>query len=198
MWRLTSQLMLLFSIAWMLSACHSHHTFYQHDIDQKVAQSTSKKNESKSKTKFHISQNDSVYIALPPNAINHEGQPIENSGLRVAKKLYHSLVNQIDRTKLGTRYRKHKNAMALAKANGYDYLIEPHILSWERHPTLWTGVPDQLKVELIVYSTQLDKRVQNYLIKGRGNHMVSLYHKPVAYLQTPIKKFVDKIVVHNT
>ena len=72
----------------------------------------------------------------------------------------------------------------------YGYFVEPIILHWEDRATEWSGKPDRIEIQLIVYSTATNRQVANSSYTGKSSWFTFGGDHPQDLLAKPTDEFV--------
>lgn len=67
------------------------------------------------------------------------------------------------------------------------YFIESKILHWEDRNTEWSGKPDRIKIQIIIYDMTTNEMISNYIFSGKskilsfgGDHPQDLLEEPMS------------------
>jgi len=76
-------------------------------------------------------------------------------------------------------------------SNEYGYFVEPIILHWEERATEWSGLPDRIEIQLIIYSTVTNRQIANASFKGKSSWFTFGGDHPQDLLAEPTNEFVQ-------
>ncbi|MCF6766577.1 DUF4823 domain-containing protein [Thiotrichales bacterium 19S3-7] len=90
-----------------------------------------------------------------------------------------------------------ENQLEMAKSQGYQYIIIPEILQWSDHYTFWTGVPDEVSLNLKIYNTNTQQQIDSFTIKSESSLTPKPNQKPQDLLYQPLKQIAKVMFNHD-
>lgn len=75
----------------------------------------------------------------------------------------------------------------------YDYFVKPIILHWEDRATEWSGKPDRIEIQLIVFDTKDKSEVANSSYKGKSKWATFGGDNPQDLLAEPTDEYVRSL-----
>ncbi len=78
-------------------------------------------------------------------------------------------------------------------AQKYGYYVKPEIFHWEDRATEWSGKPDRIEVQVIIYDTKTRKELANTSITGESKWGTFGGDHPQDLLAEPIKNYVNSL-----
>lgn len=104
-----------------------------------------------------ISSASGALIMIPEDG-QYDGRPYQGSGRMLSNQIEVALSPRVMR--VGTTTQKDlPAALAQARSEGFDYVIEPKILHWEDRATEWSGRPDRITIKIVVWETATGRSV---------------------------------------
>ncbi len=77
--------------------------------------------------------------------------------------------------------------------SGYDYVVCPTILHWENRATEWSGLPDRIRIGLVVYNASSRDVLAKGSYAGKSKWATFGGDKPEDLLPEPTQRFVDQL-----
>lgn len=75
----------------------------------------------------------------------------------------------------------------------YGYFVKPIILSWEDRATEWSGKPDKIEIQLIVYDTITKEELANSTYTGKSKWATLGGDHPQDLLPAPTNSYVNSL-----
>ncbi|MAO89926.1 MAG: hypothetical protein CMM78_09605 [Rhodospirillaceae bacterium] len=94
---------------------------------------------------------------------------------------------------LGSSQETRDEALASARSQQADYLIEPKILRWRDVDTAWTGVVDQATVTVSIIETNSGTMIKSGTIDAKGSFMGIAAGHPEDFLEKPIRQYAESL-----
>ena len=75
----------------------------------------------------------------------------------------------------------------------YGYYVKPVILHWEERNTEWSGKPDRIEIQVVIYDTTTRKAVTSTRYTGKSKWATWGGDHPQELLPKPTNELVDKL-----
>jgi hypothetical protein len=75
----------------------------------------------------------------------------------------------------------------------YQYYVEPNILHWEDRNTEWSGKPDRIEIQIIIFDTRTKQELANSSFTGKSKWGTMGGDHPQDLLQEPTEKYVNSL-----
>ena len=133
----------------------------------------------------------SVLVSTPPDG-RFEQTVYPNSGRMTAnevKKAFAAHTNKVDATE-----KCHgDDCMSVAKAGGYGYYVKPDILHWEDRATEWSGLSDQIEIQLVVFDVGSGAELAHVSYHGKSKWLTFGGDHPQDLLPEPTTQYVNSL-----
>lgn len=134
----------------------------------------------------------SAYVSVPVDG--RYGQTIyPNSGRMTAFEVTRAFSPHLVKTTQGKGFQTRDKALETARAGGYRYLIQPEILHWEDRATEWSGLPDQIKVEIDVIDVASGEVLDSAVIEGKSKWATLGGDQPQDLLESPLTDYARSL-----
>ena len=135
--------------------------------------------------------NSGVLISVPKDGF-YESRIYTNSGRMTAnafnaafsKKV--SIVDVIDSC-------HGENCLNSIDIQKYQYYVELNILHWEDRNTEWSGKPDRIEIQIVVFDTRTKQELVNSSYTGKSKWGTMGGDHPQDLLQEPTAKYVNSL-----
>ena len=130
-----------------------------------------------------------VFISIPEDGF-YGDQTYRNSGEMTAQALKEAFAAYTNRIEISNRCRGEACFGEIAEGS-FAYYVCPEILHWEERATEWSGLPDQIRVKVVIYAVNDRSVISSAILQGKskfftfgGDHPQDLLPKPISqYLQ---------------
>jgi hypothetical protein len=78
----------------------------------------------------------------------------------------------------------------------YGYYVKPEILQWEERSTEWSGKPDRIEIQLVIYDAVTQKELANASYTGKSKWATFGGDHPQELLPDPTNKYVNSLYGH--
>ena len=75
----------------------------------------------------------------------------------------------------------------------YGYYVRPEILHWEERATEWTGLPDRIEIQLVIYDTVTKNELVNSSYTGKSKWATFGGDHPQDLLPEPTNKYASSL-----
>ncbi len=134
-----------------------------------------------------------VLVAVPEDG-RFEGDTYPNSGQMTADAIRTAFAANAVRADIATHCRGQACLSGIDTAK-YGYLVTPSIQHWEERATEWSGKPDRITIQVVVFDTASGKQVSNSTYSGKskwasfgGDHPQDLLPEPTTAYVTGLYK----------
>ncbi len=86
-----------------------------------------------------------------------------------------------------------ENCLSTLDKQGFGYYVKPEILHWEDRNTEWSGKPDKIEIQLVIYDLNTQKPVASTNFAGESKWASFGGDHPQDLLSQPTQKYVDSI-----
>lgn len=93
---------------------------------------------------------------------SYNGKPYANSGNMLTTQVEIAITSHFAQTSV-TAEKDVAAALAQARSNAIEYVIEPKILHWEDRATEWSGRPDRITIKLVVWDAKSGEAIATSL-----------------------------------
>jgi len=134
-----------------------------------------------------------VLISIPKDG-SFGNNNYTNSGRMTANAVKSAFVKHVSQVDISENCQGN-TCLSEADSIKYGYYVKPVILHWEERNTEWSGKPDRIEIQLVIYDTVTRKIVASSSFSGKskwatlgGDHPQELLPKPTdAYVETLYK-----------
>ncbi|WP_447738967.1 DUF4823 domain-containing protein [Aeromonas veronii] len=132
-----------------------------------------------------------VLISQPQDG-SYETTQYQNSGQMTAQAIYAAFSKKAHYVELTTRC--HGNTcLNTITPTEFRYYVKPVILHWEERATEWSGKPDVIEIQVVIYDTQSKKSIANSSFKGKSKWLTFGGDHPQDLLAEPAGKYVNSL-----
>ncbi len=132
-----------------------------------------------------------VLISIPEDGW-YENTQYKNSGKMTANAVRAAFAKNAKRTDL-TKDCKGDACLNNINLNKYGYFVKPVILRWEDRATEWSGRPDQIEIQIIVFDAATRKELANSSYSGKSKWATLGGDHPQDLLPEPTNEYVRKL-----
>lgn len=75
----------------------------------------------------------------------------------------------------------------------YGYYVKPEILHWEERATEWSGLPDKIEIQVVVYDAETKRQLANTSYTGKSKWATFGGDHPQDLLAEPTNEFVGSL-----
>jgi len=75
----------------------------------------------------------------------------------------------------------------------YGYYIKPEILHWEERAAEWSGKPDRIEIQIVIYDTNTRKEIANSSYTGKSKWATFGGDHPQDLLPDPTNQYVNSL-----
>jgi Domain of unknown function (DUF4823) len=133
-----------------------------------------------------------AYVAVPPDC-RFGAHPNTGSGLTTAQAVAGVFGRFLQRVEIGRETENYEQALALARAGGYMYLILPQLFQWEDHPTEWSGIRDKINIIIQVIDVPAGEVVASTEFTGKSKWATFGGNHPQDLIIEPLRHFADSL-----
>lgn len=138
-----------------------------------------------------LDPNQGVLISQPQDG-SYDTTHYQNSGLMTAQSLYSAFSKKAQKVELTASC--HGDAcLTSIEPEQFRYYVKPVILHWEERATEWSGKPDVIEIQVIIYDTVNKKSIANSSFKGKSKWVTFGGDHPQDLLQEPSEKYVTSL-----
>jgi hypothetical protein len=138
-----------------------------------------------------FSKDDSVVIATPDNGF-YETTEYRSSGRMTALAVRSSFSKYSRNVTVESDCKKLK-CLKDKYPREYRYYVVPEILHWEERATEWSGRPDRIEVQLIIFEYGSWREIASTHIKAKSKWLTFGGDHPQDLLAKPINDYVTKL-----
>ncbi len=136
--------------------------------------------------------NEKVFVALPEDG-TFEGHHYTDSGKYVQQYFYDNLLRYADNVVNATKVLPLDEAKAEAKKQNAEILIYPGIVHWEDRNTMWSGIRDKVRINVIVYSLTEGRTLDKTSLYATNAWATFIQARPENRLKTIIPPYVKAL-----
>ncbi len=166
--------LLIFSIILLVAACTS--TYRHSEIQTPSAK---------------LDSSLGVLISIPENGW-YENQQYKNSGQMTANAIRAAFAKNARRVDLANKCQD-EICLESIDVEKYGYFVKPVILHWEERATEWSGKPDRIEIQLIVYDTATREALANSSYTGKSKWATFGGDHPQDLLPEPTNAYVSSL-----
>ena len=144
-------------------------------------------NDGSAKSLVQLDPNKTIYITFPSAKLN-QNISTPAYALKVSEAIQKAFEPYVKNIGVAKRSQTDLVNLQRAKQGGYVYLVEPTIDKWSDNRTFWTGVPDEVEIEIDVFDTATGELVDHFDITGTSSLMPSINFKPYELLSEPLNR----------
>ncbi|MEZ6927418.1 MULTISPECIES: DUF4823 domain-containing protein [unclassified Aeromonas] len=132
-----------------------------------------------------------VLISQPQDG-SYETTQYQNSGQMTAQAIYAAFSKKANRVEITTNCHGDP-CLNNIQSTQFRYYVKPVILHWEERATEWSGKPDVIEIQLVVYDTLSKKSIANSSFKGKSKWATFGGDHPQDLLPEPTEKYVNSL-----
>lgn len=132
-----------------------------------------------------------VLISQPQDG-SYETTQYQNSGQMTAQAIYAAFSKKAHRVEITTRCHGDP-CLNTIEPTQFRYYVKPVILHWEERATEWSGKPDVIEIQILIYDTLSKKNIANSSFKGKSKWATLGGDHPQDLLPEPTEKYVDTL-----
>ncbi len=134
-----------------------------------------------------------AFVTTPENG-RYGAQIYHGSGGTTAQIIAGAFARYLKDVHVGHRHQNRDEAIASAREECAEILIEPRILHWEERATEWSGLPDRISVLVAVIDVQSGTEIDRATIDGRSSWWTLGGDHPQDLLPKPAKEYARTLV----
>lgn len=165
---------LILMITLVVSGCSST---YQHTDLQSLA--------------IKLDPNRGVLISVPDDGL-YETKQYHNSGQMTANAVRAAFVKNARMVNIAKDCRDIE-CLDKIDVEKYGYFVMPVILHWEDRATEWSGIPDRIEIQLIIFDTVSKKELANSSYIGKSKWATLGGDHPQDLLPEPTNDYVSSL-----
>ncbi|ATL99804.1 DUF4823 domain-containing protein [Aeromonas sp. MR19] len=132
-----------------------------------------------------------VLISQPQDG-SYETTQYQNSGQMTAQAIYAAFSKKAHRVEITTRCHGDP-CLNTIEPTQFRYYVKPVILHWEERATEWSGKPDVIEIQVVIYDTLSKKSIANSSFKGASKWATFGGDHPQDLLPEPTEKYVKAL-----
>lgn len=132
-----------------------------------------------------------VLISIPEDGW-YENTQYRNSGRMTANAVRAAFAKNANKVDLANGC-KDEECLSEIDIEKYGYFVKPVILSWEDRATEWSGKPDRIEVQLIIYDAVTKKELANSSYTGKSKWATFGGDHPQDLLPEPTNSYVNSL-----
>ncbi|WP_368163662.1 DUF4823 domain-containing protein [Aeromonas sp. R6-2] len=130
-----------------------------------------------------------VLISIPDDGF-YETQTYANSGMMTANAVRAAFAKKARNVDI-TNSCKSNQCLESIDTTRYGYFVKPTILHWEERATEWSGKPDRIEIQLVIYDAITKKELANSSYTGRSKWATFGGDHPQDLLPDPTNAYVS-------
>jgi hypothetical protein len=133
-----------------------------------------------------------VFIAVPADGKYGDArQP--GSGAAVAHALKAAVSRKVSSVTIGGLGLSCQDLLGPAKKAGSRYMFCPSIKEWQDRDPTWSGLPDTIVIEMLVYEVASGKLLSSMTISAMSKWIALTNDPPETLLAEPFEKYVNEL-----
>lgn len=144
-----------------------------------------------SPTETKLDRAKGVFISTPEDGW-YENKQYRNSGRMTANAVRSAFSKYASRAEV-TSDCHGDDCFSRIDTNKYGYYVQPEILHWEERATEWSGLPDQIEIQIVIYDTATKSEIFNASYKGKSKWMTFGGDHPQDLLPEPTDQCVSSL-----
>lgn len=132
-----------------------------------------------------------VLISQPQDG-SYETTQYQNSGQMTAQAIYAAFSKKAHRVEITTSCHGDP-CLTNIEPTQFRYYVKPVILHWEERATEWSGKPDVIEIQVVIYDTLSKKSIANSSFKGKSKWATFGGDHPQDLLPEPTEKYVNAL-----
>ncbi|CAJ1772923.1 hypothetical protein LMCDFJHI_00591 [Aeromonas salmonicida] len=132
-----------------------------------------------------------VLISQPQDG-SYETTQYQNSGQMTAQAIYTAFSKKAHRVEITTSCHGDP-CLTNIEPTQFRYYVKPVILHWEERATEWSGKPDVIEIQVVIYDTLSKKSIANSSFKGKSKWATFGGDHPQDLLPEPTEKYVNAL-----
>lgn len=153
--------------------------------------SSSYKHNEFQKPKVQLDRNSGVLISTPKNGF-YDQTEYESSGRMTANEIRRAFSKNSRKVSITTDC-EGESCLDTIDSSAYGYYIQPIILHWEDRATEWSGIPDKLEIQIIIFDIKTKKEIANTTFSGKSKWVTLGGDHPQDLLAEPVNKYVESL-----
>lgn len=138
-----------------------------------------------------LDSSEGVLISIPENGW-YENTEYRNSGKMTANAVRAAFSKYTSRVDVTNKCHG-DDCFGIIDFEKYGYYVKPEILHWEERATEWSGIPDQIEIQLAVYDVITKEELANYSYTGKSKWLTFGGDHPQDLLPEPTNRNVRKL-----
>jgi hypothetical protein len=139
----------------------------------------------------HLDSSMSVLISVPPDGW-YEDIEYRNSGRMTVNAIAAAFSRHANKVDI-TSDCHGDECLSTSQKESYGYYVEPNILLWEERATEWSGRPDQIEIQLVVYDVATEEVLASSSYSGKSKWLTLGGDHPQDLLPEPTGQYVDSL-----
>ncbi|MDM5142662.1 DUF4823 domain-containing protein [Aeromonas bestiarum] len=131
-------------------------------------------------------------LIYQPQDGSYETTQYQNSGQMTAQAIYAAFSKKAHRVEITTRCHGDP-CLNTIEPTQFRYYVKPVILHWEERATEWSGKPDVIEIQVVIYDTLSKKSIANSSFKGASKWATFGGDHPQDLLPEPTEKYVKAL-----
>jgi len=132
-----------------------------------------------------------VLISIPEDGW-YEKTQYQNSGSMTANAIRAVFLKKAKRADV-TNECKENECLNNINTEKYGYYVKPIILHWEERATEWSGKPDRIKIQLVIYDAFTKEEIANSSYTGKSKWATFGGDHPQDLLPDPTNEYVSNL-----
>jgi len=138
-----------------------------------------------------LDPNSGILISVPKDGF-YETRTYTNSGRMTANAFNAAFSKKAPKVEVVDNCHG-ENCLNNIDAQKYGYYVEPNILHWEDRNTEWSGKPDRIEIQIVIFDTRTKQQLANSSYTGKSKWGTFGGDHPQDLLQEPTEKYVNSL-----
>lgn len=139
-----------------------------------------------------LSRGATAYILLPGDG-HYESIIYPGSGVIVAREIKNAFQPYLKEIRVAPQLTGFDIGIASARAEGFDYVIQPEISHWEDRNTLWSSIPDKASIKLSIIDVNSGLIIDSAELGGTSKIMTFTNDPPEVLLPKPLADYAESL-----
>jgi len=132
-----------------------------------------------------------VLISIPKDG-RYGHIKYHNSGRMTANAIRAAFSKNASRVDLVNKCNE-ENCLTSIDIEKYGYYVNPKILHWEERATEWSGKPDRIEIQIIIYDAITQQELANSSYTGKSKWVTFGGDHPQDLLREPTNEYIKKL-----
>ena len=132
-----------------------------------------------------------VLVSTPENG-RYDQIEYRNSGIMTAKAIQNAFLKNVNKVEV-TNTCTGDDCLNTIDSEKYGYYVKPVILGWEDRVTEWSGKPDKIEIQIVIFDAKTKKELANSSFSGKSKWLTFGGDHPQDLLEQPANQYINSL-----